>query len=268
MIYKSGQNQKGVDPTPLTPGYGFRKLFTEDVKEYPVYQQTVVWTKAVTEGSTIDESITANSKEGLAINLDTSLSYTLEQSKVPDLYVKFHTDIVSIQETYIRNAVRSAIQEVFGEYSNEEIYGPKKQEISDKIKGVLVKNLSSDGFTITQFTINEVRMPTAIIDAINSKMAASQRAGQAEQELRVIKVQAEQAVAKAKGEADARVAQATAEAEAIKISASAIQSQGGADYVKLKWIEAWAAGGAKVPQIVSGANGGNNFLLQLDGLSK
>lgn len=40
-------------------------------------------------------------------------------------------------------------------------------------------------------------------------------------------------------EADQAVIKATAEAESIKIQASSINSQGGADYVKLKAIEKW-----------------------------
>ena len=42
-----------------------------------------------------------------------------------------------------------------------------------------------------------------------------------------------------KFEADQRIAQAKGESEAIRIQASAIQSQGGADYVKLQWIKQW-----------------------------
>ena len=51
-------------------------------------------------------------------------------------------------------------------------------------------------------------------------------------------------------EAKQRITQATAEAEAIKIQASAIQSQGGKDYVALKWVEKWDG---HQPQIVLGA---------------
>lgn len=239
LVYKAGQNAKGVDDKPLTPGRGFRELFSEDVVEYPVYLQTAIWTKSPTEGSTEDQSITANSKEGMAVNIDTTLSYTLEPAKIPDLYVKFRTGIGVIQATYIRQSVRQAIQDVFGSYSAEDIYWPKKQEIIGKIQASLVKKLGTDGINIQQYTINETRLPQQIIEAINAKMASSQNAGKAEQELRTIKIQAEQAVAKAKWDAEARVAAAKAEAEAIRISAEAIRSQGGVEYVNLKAIEKW-----------------------------
>lgn len=197
LIYKSGQNAKGVSDTVLAPGYGFRELYTEEVAEYPIFQQTAIWTKSAAEGSTDDQSISANSKEGMSINIDTTLSYTIEAAKVPDLYVKFRTDIGTIQSTYIRQTVRQAVQDVFSNYGAEDIYGPKKVEVITKIQAAITTKLAPDGFNVQQYTINEVRLPQQIIDAINAKMAASQNAGKAEQELRVIKVQAEQAVAKA-----------------------------------------------------------------------
>lgn len=42
-----------------------------------------------------------------------------------------------------------------------------------------------------------------------------------------------------KYEAEQRVVQATAEAESIRIQAQSISAQGGAEYVRLKWVEKW-----------------------------
>ena len=223
LIEKGGQTAKGVADTPLQPGWGFRKLFTEDVVEYPTFLQTAVWTKVTSEGNPSDESITANSREGLAVNLDTSISYTLEAAKVPDLYVKFRQEISSIQNSYVRQAVRQAIQDTFGSYSAEEIYGLKKQEIITKIQGQLVDKLKGDGFNIQQFTINEIRLPQSIVDSINQKIAAQQQSLKAEQDLKRIKIEAEQ-----------RVAQAESEAKAIKLQSEAANNE---KYVALKELE-------------------------------
>ena len=239
MILKGGNSAKGVSETPVQPGWGFRKLFTEDVKEYPTYLQTAIWTKLSTEGSSNDDSITANSKEGVSINIDVTMSYTLEAAKVPDLYVKYRSDIASIQNTYLRQSVRQAVQNTFGDYSVEELYGPKKQEVAGKIQALLVAANSGDGFNITQFTINEIRLPDQVMTSINQKIQAGQDALKAEQVLKQTIIEAQQKNAKAKGDADARLTNAKAEAEAIKIQAAAIQSQGGADYVQLKAIEKW-----------------------------
>jgi regulator of protease activity HflC (stomatin/prohibitin superfamily) len=239
LIYKGGQNAKGVSDKPLTPGWGMRKLFVEDVQEYPIFLQTAIWTKSAKEGSTDDESITANSKEGVPVNMDVSLSYTLDASKVPDIYVKYRSSIADIQKTYLRQSVRQAIQDTFGNYSVEQIYGPAKQEIAGKIQSALMDGVGKDGFVFTQFTINEVRLPANIMESINQKIQAGQDALKAEQKLKQIQVEADQQVAQAEGNAKATIANAQATAEAIKIQAEAIQSQGGADYVQLQAIAKW-----------------------------
>lgn len=239
LIYKGGQNQKGVSEVPLVPGWGFRKLFVEGVQEYPTFLQTAIWTKTSTEGSEEDDSLTVNSKEGVAVNIDISVSYTLEASKVPDIYVKYRSDIDGIQKTFLRQSVRQAVQDTFGFYSVEDIYGPKKQEIAGKVQSQLIDGVGKDGFNFQQFTINEVRLPENIMASINKKIQAGQEALQSEQKLKQIEVEAQQRIAEANGNAEARITNAKAEAESIKIQAEAIQSQGGADYVKLKAIEKW-----------------------------
>lgn len=239
LIQKGGQSAKGVSDTPIQPGWGFRNLFVEDVVEYPTFLQTAIWTKSATEGSSEDQSIVANSKEGVAVSIDVSLSYTLEAAKVPDLYVKYRSNIESIQKTYLRQSVRQAIQDTFGDYSVEQIYGPKKQEIAGKIQAQLINGVGKDGFNFSQFTINEIRLPEQVMGSINAKIQAGQDALKAEQILKQTIIEAQQKVAQAKGDADARLTNAKAEAEAIKIQASAIQTQGGADYVQLKAIEKW-----------------------------
>lgn len=251
LIYKGGQNSKGVAEKPLTPGWGFRKLFVEDVKEYPTFLQTAIWTRSAKEGSKEDDSITANSKEGVPVNMDVSLSYTLDAAKVPDLYVKYRSDIATIQGTFLRQSTRQAIQDTFGNYSVEEIYGPAKQEIASKVQATLMSGVGQDGFMFTQFTINEIRLPENIMVSINQKIQAGQDALKAEQKLKQIEVEANQRIAEARGNAEARIANAKAEAEAIKIQAEAIQSQGGADYVQLKAIEKW--NGSVPTQMVPGS---------------
>jgi uncharacterized membrane protein YqiK len=78
--------------------------------------------------------------------------------------------------------------------------------------------------------------------AIEAKVIATQQTAKAEQDLARIKV-----------EAASRVAQAKGEAEAISIQATAIQSNGGANYVQLQWIEKW---NGKLPDTVVNGNSG------------
>src|SRR5262245_8479207 len=78
----------GVDEVPLGIGYHWQGPCT-DVTKYPTYQQTMVLARASTEGTQNDESITVTSSEGLPINVDASMSFTLDEARVPHIYKKF-----------------------------------------------------------------------------------------------------------------------------------------------------------------------------------
>ena len=73
-------------------------------------------------------------------------------------------------------------------------------------------------------------------------MISVQQTAKAQQDLERIKV-----------EAASRIAQADGEAKAIAIQAAAIQSNGGANYVALQWIEKW--NGALPSTVLNGSNG-------------
>jgi hypothetical protein len=49
----------------------------------------VKWTKDVNEGHQANEEMVFNSKEGMEILVDVSLSYAIEPPKAPDFYVKY-----------------------------------------------------------------------------------------------------------------------------------------------------------------------------------
>src|SRR5437899_59111 len=55
----------GVRHEPISNGYYWRDLFCEEVVEYPVSLQTLILTRASTEGTQNDDSITVTSSEGL-----------------------------------------------------------------------------------------------------------------------------------------------------------------------------------------------------------
>src|SRR5678815_1862427 len=83
----------GVSSDPIPTGYYWRSLFCEEVVEYPTSVQTLVLSRSAHEGHSIDESITVTSSEGLPVNLDVSLSFTLDPAKVPAIYTKYRNDI-------------------------------------------------------------------------------------------------------------------------------------------------------------------------------
>jgi regulator of protease activity HflC (stomatin/prohibitin superfamily) len=212
----------GVKLEPIPAGYYWRDLFCEAVIEYPISLQTIVLARSSAEGTNNDDSITVNSSEGMPINVDTSLSFTLDGAKVPMLYAKYRNDLDHIKHTFIRQTIREALQATYARYSAEQLYSDKREISRAEAQEYLSGKLLPDGFVITQFTINETRVPDQVRSAINAKVAMIQDAQKTEQETRKIRALAEQKVAAAEGDAKAKRAMADAEAYYNKTVAGSV----------------------------------------------
>jgi regulator of protease activity HflC (stomatin/prohibitin superfamily) len=212
----------GVDPVPLGPGLHMRNPLTTGIKEYPTFMQTIVLTKAATEGSLNNDEINVNSVEGQPISLDISMSFELRNDKVPQLYSTFRTDIESIQRGYLRQSIRQALQEVAGQEEIANIMGPKKAEVVARTQVKLAKGLDQYGIEVKQFSINEIRAPQAVMDAINAKNVMQQQALTAQNELQKNTYQAQGDSIKAAGRAKAILAEAQAQALANELLAKSI----------------------------------------------
>lgn len=237
----------GVDKTPLTTGYHHKSVFCEEIDEYPTNLQTIVLTKSTKEGSENDDSITVTSHEGLPINVDVSMSFTLEAAKVPAIYEKYRSDITKIAHTYVRQTLREGLQLTFAKYTAEELYSDKKEVARAEVQQYLVSRLKDEGFDISQFTINETRVPHQVTEAINAKVAMTQEAQKAEAEVRKTRALAEQRKAQAEGEAAAMRLKADAEAYFNLTVAKSITPE----FVQYKALEKWSG---TLPSVTAGNN--------------
>ena len=211
----------GVSDDPIPTGYYWREMFCEDVVEYPISMQSLILAKSPHEGDPEDQSITVTSSEGLGIECDVALNFTLDSKKVPQIYANWRDTIENISHKYIRQTIREALQTTFAKYTAEELYSTKKETARAESETFLQNKLGPMGFIISQFTINRIEPPQQVIQAINAKVAMIQQAQQSEQEVRKKQAEAAQAVAIAKGEADAKRARAEGDAASISVVADA-----------------------------------------------
>jgi regulator of protease activity HflC (stomatin/prohibitin superfamily) len=225
----------GVSPDPIPTGYYWRSLFCEEVVEYPTSVQTLVLTKNPHEGAPIDESITVTSSEGLPVNLDVSLSFTLDPAKVPGIYAKYRNDVDVIAHNFVRQTIREGVQTTFAQFTAEQLYSTKREESRVEVQKFLSERLGTEGFIVQQFTINETRVPDAVVQAINAKVAMIQESQKAEAQVRKTEAEAKQRVAQAQGEADAKRLSADAEAYFNKTVAASITPE----YVQYKALDKW-----------------------------
>jgi regulator of protease activity HflC (stomatin/prohibitin superfamily) len=212
----------GVERIPLDAGLHTRNPLTTGIEEYPIYMQTLVLAKATNEGSADNEEINVNSVEGQPISLDVAMSFELDAMKVPELYSTFRNNIDFIQHNYVKQTIRQALQEVIGGEAIADILGPKKAEVVNRTQTLLDKRLSPYGFLVKQFTINEIRAPQTVIDAINAKNVMQQAALTSQNELQKNQFQSQGDSIKAAGHAKAILAEAEAQAKANHLLAESI----------------------------------------------
>jgi regulator of protease activity HflC (stomatin/prohibitin superfamily) len=243
VIHRAGG---GVDMVPLGPGLHTRNPVFTAIVEYPTFMQTLVLARTPTEGSRTNDEINVNSKEGQPLALDVSMSFELEAAKVPALYQTFRTDIATIQHTYVKQATRQALQEVLGSEAIADVIGPKKAEATNRTRVLLEQRLAPYGIVVKQFTINELRAPPSVMDAINQKNVMQQQALTAQNELQKNTFQAQGDSIKAAGRAKAITAEATAQARANEMINKSLTST----LVQYELVKKWDG---KLPTVSGGA---------------
>jgi regulator of protease activity HflC (stomatin/prohibitin superfamily) len=219
VIHRAGG---GVDPRPLDPGVHMRVPFATGIEEYPVFLRTIVLARSSNEGSGMNDEINVNSVEGQPLSLDVSLSFELDPAQTPKLYSTFRTDIDQITHTFVKQAIRQSLQEVVGTEPIADVIGPKKAEATNRVRALIAQRLQPYGFEVKQFTINELRAPQAVMDAINQKNVMQQQALTAQNELQKNTFQAQGDSIKAAGRAKAIMAEAEAQARANQLLSQSI----------------------------------------------
>jgi len=237
----------GVSTKPLGVGFHIKWPIVQEIEEYPVYMQTLVLTKAPTEGSPNNDEINVNSIEGQPISCDVSLSFELDASKVPQLYSSFRTDIETITHGFVKQTIRQSLQEIVGKTEIVNFLGKEKAKIVAQTQEEIQNRLGSYGFLIKQFTLNEVRAPQSIVTAIEAKNTMAQEALRAQNELQKKEFEAQQKVIEAEGEAKSILARAEAQAKSNRLIAESITP----NLVEYQKIEKW---NGQLPQVAgSGA---------------
>lgn len=248
-------SQKGVDFEPRPVGMYWLNPWTTDLYSFPTYVQTAVWTRDASEGSPSNEELTFNTKEGMVVSTDISLSYHLEAEQVPAFFAKFRTDNLAVfTHGFMRNVARDAFNDLGPAYSVEQVYGEAKETLRKQVVERIQQHVAPFGVVVEQFGyIGALRLPGPVIDSLNAKIQAGQIALQKQTELAQAQADAAKKVAAAKGDADALLMRANAEAQANTIIARSLTSE----LVQYETVRRW---NGQRPQ-VEGAQSGLMLML-------
>ncbi len=257
-VNQSGGN-RGVEHYPILTGRQFYNPVNEKIYEYPVFLQTIVWTKDPKEGAPHDQSITFNSVEGAVVNVDVSLSYAFVTEKVPSIFVEFRRTPQEITDTYMRTKVRDSFSRIASTMPIVDIYGAKKQELLARVKQDLERELEPKGFKIdTVSMVGNPRLDPNVINSINQAIQAQQDAQRAQNKVAQVEAEARQKIAEAEGEAKRITTIAEAQATANERLTKSLTPQ----LVQYEALQKWDG---HMPQVTG--PGGMPFI-QLQGAGK
>lgn len=218
-------DSRGVESIPTQTGYVGFTPFMSTVYEYPTFMQTARWTEGKNDGdSPSNEQMIFNSKEGMVIGADVSLSYQLDAAKVPAFYVKFRSDdLNAFTHNYLHNVARDAFNEVAPLYTVDELYGPKKEEFIQAVRKKVNEQVAPFGVNVQQFGfMGSMKLPNAVVTSLNAKIQATQDAIRIENEVRQTQAEAQKNIARAEGMSKAMITSAEGQAKANDIVAASI----------------------------------------------
>lgn len=256
-------SQRGASEIPVRTGWVVYSPLRTQIIEFPTYVQTVKWTRDMGEGHPADEEMDFNSKEGMDIRVDVSLSYAIDPRMAPDFYVKYRvSELEMFTHGILRDIVRNSLNEVASTFTVEDIYGERKADFLNKVQAMIEQKVAPVGVSVQQFGfIGAPRVPDVIAAAITAKAQAIQQAERARNELATTQAEAAKKIAEAEGDAKSMVTRAQGEADANRIRQTSLTPQ----LLELRriensqmLIEKW---NGQLPQVESGS--GSGMILQL-----
>lgn len=170
----------------------------------------------------LDESMDVLSSNGLAIQVDISVRFKPVESEVGFLYEQFKRNY---EDKLVRQELRSEVRKVIGRYTPEELYSTKREEVEASIMEGTEMVLKTNHVVLRALLIRSVKLPAAIMNAIESKL-------EQEQEFLAYKFKLE----KEKSEAERKRIAASGEAKANDIINSSLTPE----LLKMRGIEATA----------------------------
>lgn len=243
--------EKGVDAEEVGVGRYWIGI-NEELYVFPTYTQNDTW-----EGE--KESITFQTREGLNVNADVGISYHVDPKMVTSVFQKYRKGIDEISDVFLRNMVRDALVKAASTKDVETIYGQGKSELLESVETNVRDEVAPIGIIIENiYWVGTLRLPQTVVENINAKINATQKAMTRENEIQQTKAEAQKAIEQAKGEAESKLAVARANAEAVKIQgdaeASAIEAKAKAlganpNLVQYQISQAWDG---KLPQMTMG----------------
>ena len=227
-------SERGVSNYQYKSGWVVFNDWTEQVKEFPLFQQHIEY----------DEQ-TVITKGGFAATIKPSFNYSLREDAIGDMFVNLRLDIKEIEQGWLKNAIVSSVNDVANRWEVDAIFN-KREEFEGAIITECNKRVSK-WFTVSQLRTNIIP-PQSLQQAIEGKTQAVQEAQAAQQRTLVAQAEALEKIAIAKGDSAKVIIDAQALALAMKLKQREITPL----YIEYLKAQAWDG---KLPTTIAGGSG-------------
>lgn len=117
------------------------------------------------------EDITALSSNGLQIGMDASIRWRPDATQLPLLHQEYGTDYY---RKLVQPELRSAVREIVGRYTPEELYSTRRQELQDEVMSRVKQRVGEQYVQVDAVLIRNVILPEQIQRAIERKLTEEQ----------------------------------------------------------------------------------------------
>jgi regulator of protease activity HflC (stomatin/prohibitin superfamily) len=207
----------------------------------------------------ITEDAASASKDLQDVRTQVALNYHINPDNAQLVFKDIGLDYAN---RVIVPAIQESVKQVTARFNAEELI-TKRETVKDQIEEQIRNRLAAYNIIVDAISITEFQFSPEFVRAVEAKVAAQQRALQAQNELRRIEIEAQQAEAKAVGDQQANIARA----EGVR-QANVLQAQGEAQAITtideqlrqspsyLEWLKSQKWDG-ELPLVVGGGAGAN-----------
>ena len=197
----------------------------------------------------INEDMSVLSSNGLNIEVDVTVRVNPNYGRIGDLHEKFGPQYI---ERLVRPEIRSSVREMIGQFTPEELYSTKRNEVQALIQSDLEKSLGNNFIDLKATLIRDIALPDKVREAIETKIEAEQSA-----------LKYDYILQQERKEAERKIIEAEAKAESNRILSASLTDK----ILKDKGIEATLelakSGNSKV--VIVGGDGSGGLPLILGG---
>lgn len=170
MFFKLTPGERGIIFRQFTGGLDTVNVYPPGFHVVAPWNDMIIY---IVKEQKSEETMDVLSKNGLSINIDVSVRFNPIYKKIPFLHRQFGEQYIN---QLVIPEVRSAVRQVAGRYTAEEIYSTKRSEVEKNIIIEAGKKLGSNFIDMKALLIRSISLPLDIKQAIEQKLRQEQEA--------------------------------------------------------------------------------------------